>query len=156
MFPILAVRDGLRAAQYMIRNQVASGSTKETLLPQARIFPKGIAPMKVYPPVILSLGMVVASLSAVGPSVSLAGEKISVGRNVPENQLVSIDQIDHRIWDGLLRRYVDNDGNVAYTQWKKSVRDTQALDSYLATLSAANPTARASKEAALALLDQCL
>jgi len=106
--------------------------------------------MKIRPRVYLLLGLTVAGVAAVCPSVSLAGQKVTVGRNVPANQLVSMDQIDHRIWDGLLRRYVDENGNVAYAQWKKSAQDTQALDSYLAILSSASPRARASKEATLA------
>jgi len=106
--------------------------------------------MKVSPRVCLLFGLAIASLSAVFPTVSFAGQKVSVGRNVPANQLVSMDQIDHRVWDGLLKRYVDENGNVAYAQWKQSAQDTQALDSYLATLSSANPQARASKEATLA------
>jgi len=106
--------------------------------------------MKVCPRACLLFGLAFASLSAVCPSVSLAGQKVSVGRSVPANQLVSMDQIDHRVWDGLLKRYVDGNGKVAYAQWKQSAQDTQALDSYLATLSAASPQARASKEATLA------
>jgi len=106
--------------------------------------------MKVGSPGCLLLVLAVASLTVVCPCVSLAGQKVTVGRSVPANQLVSMDRIDHRVWDGLLKRYVDENGNVAYAQWKQSTQDVQALDSYLATLSSANPRARASKEATLA------
>lgn len=99
----------------------------------------------------LLLGLAVAGLVLTfSPAFSLAGQKVSVGKNVPANQLVSMDQVDHRVWDGLLKRYVDDNGNVAYAQWKKSAQDTQALDSYLTTLSTADPGAPASNEATLA------
>jgi hypothetical protein len=79
-----------------------------------------------------------------------AGQKIKVGTSVPANQLVSMDQINHASWDALLKRYVDVNGNVAYAQWKQSAADVQALDSYLATLSSANPRVQAGKAATLA------
>ena len=106
--------------------------------------------MKEFPRACLLLGLIACGLAVACPSVSLAGQTVSVGRSVPANQLVSMDQIDHGVWDGLLKRYVDDNGNVAYAQWKRSAQDTQALDSYLATLSSADPRARASKEARLA------
>lgn len=79
-----------------------------------------------------------------------AGPKVYVGSQVPPNQLVSMDQIGHKAWDDLLKRYVDQNGLVAYAQWKKSSEDLRALDSYLAVLSTANPSANASKNATLA------
>ena len=106
--------------------------------------------MKVCSRAGLLLGLVVAGLTVVRPAVCVAGQKVSVGKNVPANQLVLMDQIDHGVWDGLLKRYVDDNGNVAYAQWQKSAQDTRALDSYLAALSSANPKARASNEATLA------
>jgi hypothetical protein len=98
----------------------------------------------------LPLGLAATALSLVCAPPSLAGQKVTLGRTVPANQLVSMDQIDHGIWDGLLKRYVDNNGNVAYGRWKQSAQDTQALDSYLGILSAANPRGQASKQAKLA------
>ena len=98
----------------------------------------------------LPLGLAATALSLVCAPPSLAGQKVTLGRAVPANQFVSMDQIDHGIWDGLLKRYVDNHRNVAYARWKQSAQDTQALDSYLGILSAANPRGQASKEAKLA------
>jgi len=79
-----------------------------------------------------------------------AGTKVNVGQNVPAGQQVSMDQIDHQPWDGLLKRYVDTNGMVAYAQWKQSAQETQLLSTYLGSLSTANPNAQASPAAQLA------
>ncbi len=95
----------------------------------------------------------VVALSAVTMAVtglSLGGDKVTVGRNWPQGQLVSIEQIGHSPWDLLLRKYVDRQGMVNYTAWKASRGDLQALDAYLAALSRANPDQPASREAKLA------
>lgn len=86
----------------------------------------------------------------VAADVCLAGTKVNVGQNVPTGQQVSMDQIDHQPWDGLLKRYVDSNGMVAYAQWKQSAPETQMLNDYLASLSSANPSAQASPAAQLA------
>jgi len=61
-----------------------------------------------------------------------------------------MDQIDHRSWDALLKRYVNQRGNVDYQAWKQSAADQRALDAYLAHLSSANPNAQALGAAKLA------
>jgi hypothetical protein len=81
---------------------------------------------------------------------TLRGEKIYVGRSVPASSRVSIDRIDHRGWDALLKRYVDRDGNVNYTAWKRSTDDRRALQAYLDLLSRADSTKRADRVAVLA------
>lgn len=83
-------------------------------------------------------------------SVSYAGEKVSVGHDVPANQRISIDRIDHSSLDALLKKYVDGSGNVDYTGWQRSAADMRALDAYLAHLSSAEPRQRASRNATLA------
>ncbi len=99
----------------------------------------------------LSLGLtLLAILVLSGNAACSDGTKVTLGRNVNRARMVSIDQINHTAWDALLKRYVDNRGNVAYSQWHKSAADTRALDNYLATLSAADPQLRASKSARLA------
>ena len=90
------------------------------------------------------------AVSLGGDTVCSAGTKVVLGRNVNRGQLVSMDQANHATWDALLKRYVDGKGNVAYAQWQKSAQDTQALDAYLAALSAADPRGRASRDAQLA------
>ncbi len=95
---------------------------------------------------VVVIGTVVLGISG----VAFSGDKVSVGKAWPRDQLVSYDQIDHRAWDALLHAYVDQRGMVNYTAWKASSKDMQALDSYLATLSRANPARKSSREAKLA------
>lgn len=63
---------------------------------------------------------------------------------------VSLDRVDHSTWDRLLQKYVDQDGMVDYDAWKASQADRAALKQYLATLSAADPTAETTKDGKLA------
>ena len=81
---------------------------------------------------------------------ALAGSKVYVGREVPTNQQVSMDRIDHRIWHQLLQKYVDFEGQVNYQAWNDSAQDSQALDGYLNSLSQASKMVRASRESRLA------
>ncbi len=81
---------------------------------------------------------------------AIAGKKITVGQTVATNQRVSTDQIDHRAWDALLRKYVNDSGQVNYDAWKKSARDMAALDGYLNQLSCADTKLRSNREGALA------
>ena len=63
---------------------------------------------------------------------------------------VSLDQVDHSTWDGLLKKHVDDDGMVDCQAWKNSKDDVAALKKYLATLSRADTRAQASKAGKLA------
>ncbi len=80
----------------------------------------------------------------------LASPVIPVGANVPANQRLSIDQIDHATWNALLAKYVDANGMVDYATWKATAADQQALDAYLAHLSQASLSKPASREGQLA------
>lgn len=79
---------------------------------------------------------------------SYAGAKWSVGKKQPAEQRVSIDQIDHSLWDVLLQEYVDSNGYVDYRSWKRD--GEQQLDLYLRELSKAITSKRATKNAKLA------
>jgi len=79
-----------------------------------------------------------------------AGDKVAVGRTWPADQQISVDQIDHRAWNTLLAKYVDDQGLVNYEAWKASQTDVTALDSYLQSLSRADPQRQAAREAKLA------
>jgi hypothetical protein len=97
--------------------------------------------------------LVVASVVGVlyvlsGESVS--GRKVVFGKNWPASQLVSIAEIDHLDWDKLLRRFVDDAGDVDYAGWNESPADLQSLDDYLSALSRAEPNRESSREARLA------
>ena len=77
-------------------------------------------------------------------------EQVIVGIDLPHTKLTSMDELDHGLWDGLLNRYVDSRGNVAYQQWLGSVEDRRGLDKYLARLSVAGPQLKADKSAQIA------
>ncbi len=79
-----------------------------------------------------------------------AGPQVVVGQVVPTGQHVSMEQVDHDLWDVLLDRYVDEFGRVDYRRWKSSSADTAALDRYLNELSRADAALRTSREARLA------
>ncbi len=96
--------------------------------------------------VFLTLGIV----SSIQGSL-MAGPKVVVGRLVPADQRVSIDSIGHSAWNLLVRKYVDDHGNVDYTGWKGSRRDVQALDDYLSDLSRADRGQKANQQARLAM-----
>ncbi len=107
--------------------------------------------MRLRPALIsLSIGVVAVAVSAVAVSCCLASPTVTVGRNVPASQRVSLDRIDHSSWDALLQKYVDSAAMVDYASWKASAADQQALDAYLAHLSAAHLDAASSREAQLA------
>ena len=78
-----------------------------------------------------------------------AGPKVVVGRAVAANQRISMEKVDHTAWEALLKRYVNEDGDVNYATWHGSA-DVAKLDQYLKALSHAEPQLRSSKEAKLA------
>jgi hypothetical protein len=106
--------------------------------------------MKSTPISQLLLPLFIACTCLMPIAKATAGSKITVGANVPTGQQVSMDRIDHQSWDALLKRYVDQSGNVNYQGWKQSTADQQTLDAYLAHLSSANPSVQASHSAKLA------
>ena len=78
-------------------------------------------------------------------------ERQTIGDGVPASLRVSMDEgIDHAVWDGLLKKYVDGRGMVNYAAWKDSVADRGALKAYLASLSKADPKKNASRAGRLA------
>jgi len=77
-------------------------------------------------------------------------EQVTVGSKIPAANRIPLAQIDHRAWDALLKKYVDDRGLVDYSGWHASPADRQALVDYLATLSRAEippvPAATAESE----------
>jgi len=102
--------------------------------------------MKKFPVV----AVLVALSTAIAPIKLWAGSKITVGEKVPAARQVSIDRIDHSVWDALLRKYCDSRGYVDYQAWHDSQVDTQQLDAYLTHLSHANRQLSASQASQLA------
>ncbi len=77
-----------------------------------------------------------------------AGTPVFVGTSV--RGTVSLDQIDHQAWNGILTKYVDKDGGVDYRGLHASAQDRNKLRTYLNQLSTADPKAAASKAGQLA------
>ena len=88
--------------------------------------------------------------NAVAAVPALAGKKVVVGQNTSQGNRVSMDRVDHRQWDGLLQKYVDDEGQVAYRKWKASSQDTALLDAYLRELSRAESRKRSSRQGRMA------
>ena len=99
---------------------------------------------------VFSLSALVATTVLMCETFSIAGDKVYVGDQVLPEQQVAMDQIDHSAWDAILGKYVDADGMVDYRSLQASPPDMRALDQYLATLSTASPTIRASRDGQLA------
>ncbi len=94
-----------------------------------------------------SMAIALGLLAAVNGTTSA---EETAGRAWPTSQLVSMDQIDHSSYDGLLKKYVNDDGMVAYKAWHGNASDRKKLKDYLAHLSQASPTKSASRESKLA------
>ncbi len=71
--------------------------------------------------------------------------QLTLGPVVGTAQQVSMDAIDHSLWNALLQKYVDQAGGVNYAALKASP-DSAALDGYIATLSSASLQVPASLE----------
>jgi uncharacterized protein DUF547 len=50
--------------------------------------------------------------------------------------------IQHEVWDGLLKKYVNEKGLIAYEKWKANTSDRKALDEYLAQFAPAGTPAK--------------
>lgn len=92
----------------------------------------------------------VITASSLSVSAGHAGPLVVVGVRVPAARRIAGDQIDHSVWDSLLRKYVDDRGMVNYAGWKASAADTRALDGYLHHLSSASITSETDKRVRLA------
>ena len=88
-----------------------------------------------------------AFVATMTSSDALAGANSYVGTKTHSGPSVSMDRIDHSPWDGLLRKYVDENGLVNYRDWHASSADQQQLSGYLSTLSTASRKLPASPDA---------
>lgn len=67
----------------------------------------------------------------------LEGADIFVGTRVAAEERIAVERIDHTPFDTLLNQFVDEQGRVDYRGWHGDAVARQALQAYLATLSAA-------------------
>ncbi len=98
----------------------------------------------------LTRSLVIAIVISGLASLAHGGSPVLVGANVPQQQRVAVEQINHSAWDMLLKKYVDRDGMVNYAAWKANQADVQALDNYLKHLSSASITGQSDRNASLA------
>jgi len=91
--------------------------------------------------------LVVGQMLIASRSVSA---KPALGKKWSSEDLVSMAKIDHSAFSQLLQKYVDSDGYVDYKSWRASKIDRNALRSYLAHLSQADPNRRTNKNALIA------
>lgn len=93
----------------------------------------------------------IVALAAAATALKLnSAKKVTVGtaRRAPGN--APLEAIDHSAWDGLLQKYVDDQGLVDYRRWKQSSADLSALDAYLAELSRGDPSQRSRRDGRIA------
>jgi hypothetical protein len=76
--------------------------------------------------------------------------KVRVGQACTEPNRPSFADIDHKPFNDLLRKYVDDRGLVAYARWKTSAGDMQALDAYLIRVGCVDRSKDAPKAAHIA------
>jgi hypothetical protein len=60
------------------------------------------------------------------------------------------ENVDHRVWDSLLQKYVDRNGNVDYTTWQANRTDRSELFNYLKQMRSLDTSLRSSREAEMA------
>lgn len=58
---------------------------------------------------------------------------------------LGIGQVDHRLWDDLLGRYVTNTGDVDYASWQASAADREQIRTYLRQLTSVDPSIQSSR-----------
>lgn len=96
-----------------------------------------------------SFGLTVLAIASLYGATGKAAD-VFLGVETPANGRVSLDEIDHSTWDGLLKIYVNDRGQVDYRGWKASADATRQLDEYLAMLSTGDADGVAPSEAKLA------
>ena len=91
----------------------------------------------------------IAMTTTVNAQSQSVGQSRTVGHRWPAEKLAPIDQVDHSVFDQLLKKYVNTDGQVNYQAWHQSTADRDALKSYLDTLSCANSDLQSGRAAIL-------
>lgn len=81
---------------------------------------------------------------------SVQAQSVVIGQPTMQAKQVSMSNIDHSSWNQLLQTYVNEKGQVNYRGWQASGEATQALDTYLAQLTTANPNVQADRNSTLA------
>lgn len=83
-------------------------------------------------------------------AIYLSRPTVLVGRQWAGSDRISYEEISHQPWDELLRRFVDEEGNVDYSAWKTSTDEIHRLDEYIDSLSRLDESRAASSPQKLA------
>ena len=105
--------------------------------------------IKKFAMLICVVATVAMTVTANAQSQSVGSSSRTVGQRWPADKLAPIDQVDHSVFDQLLKKHVNADGQVNYKAWHQSTADRDALKSYLDTLSCADSDALSKREAIL-------
>lgn len=98
--------------------------------------------------VILKIAAVVSTLFA--SDFLRAKPAVYLGQPCKQTNRPSAAEMDHGIYDALLKKYVDADGLVAYGKWKGNAADLKVLDDYLIKLGCVDFDKSAPKAAKIA------
>lgn len=79
-----------------------------------------------------------------------AAPTLCVGQQCGRKDRPSLAEVDHTLLNTLLRKYVDDEGLVAYARWKANSTDMHALDVYLIRVGCVDRSKPASKSACIA------
>ncbi|MDB2686585.1 DUF547 domain-containing protein [Mariniblastus sp.] len=90
-----------------------------------------------------------ALLACFFASSSVQADEIA-GTQWPASEQISMDSVNHKPFNKLLKKYVNKDGRVNYRAWHENASDRKALTDYLAHLSQANANTPAERKAKLA------
>lgn len=96
----------------------------------------------------LAVCLAILSTTLFVGTFSFAGSNVYLGSG--DGGTKSFDDVDHSIWNGLLQKYVDEDGMVDYRSLHQSRDDMRKLERYLATLSQANAATSSSADGKMA------
>ena len=77
-------------------------------------------------------------------------EPAPYARQSREIARVGFEQYDHRTWDALLQKYVDQDGNVDYATWQSNQQDRSTLMSYLRGMNTIDTSLNSSQQSQMA------
>ena len=105
--------------------------------------------IKKFAMLICVVATVAMTVTANAQSQSVGSSSRTVGHRWPAEKLAPIDRVDHSVFDQLLKKHVNADGQVNYKAWHQSTADRDALKSYLDTLSCADSDALSKREAIL-------
>ena len=79
--------------------------------------------IKKFAMLICVVATVAMTVTANAQSQSVGSSSRTVGHRWPADKLAPIDQVDHSVFDQLLKKHVNADGQVNYKAWHQSTAD---------------------------------